>query len=360
MREMGKRLKAWGRRIGLEWEFPVVLLLVLLLVGVVAVVVVVPAWEAQDVTEVKDRIAAVNDGRRTLGQIAGGVFLAFGLWLTWQNVVIAREGKITDRFSKAVEQLGHERLAVKLGGIYSLERIALDSPKDHWTIVEVLTAYVRQVAHWSAPEGYRSGVQLVNSREPENWSLIAPSVTADVQAILTVLGRRKWRDDQGTVDLTCVSLRNVTLNAAHLAGFNFSGSNLEGALLTKATLEGITAHFTWFDGAILNGANLRRAVLRSAQLREVEANDDAHLEHANLRDADLTDATFRRSHLDNADFTNARMFGTRLDGASLRGAELGYVRGLRSDALANAFVNGETKMPKPAEVPKTEGSNPGA
>ncbi len=35
-------------------------------------------------------------------------------------------------------------LEVRLGGIYALERIARDSPKDHWTIMEVLTAYVRE------------------------------------------------------------------------------------------------------------------------------------------------------------------------------------------------------------------------
>jgi hypothetical protein len=35
---------------------------------------------------------------------------------------------------------------VRLGAIYALERIAYDSPRDHWPIIEVLTAYVRQNA----------------------------------------------------------------------------------------------------------------------------------------------------------------------------------------------------------------------
>jgi hypothetical protein len=59
-----------------------------------------------------------------------------------KNHEIAREGQITDRFTKAIAQLGEqgpEKLAVRLGGIYALERIARDSERDHWPMMEVLT-----------------------------------------------------------------------------------------------------------------------------------------------------------------------------------------------------------------------------
>uniref|UniRef100_UPI001177ECCC pentapeptide repeat-containing protein n=1 Tax=Calothrix rhizosoleniae TaxID=888997 RepID=UPI001177ECCC len=59
------------------------------------------------------------------------------------NVKIAEDKQITERFSKAIEQLGSEKIEVRLGAIYTLERIAKDSPKDHWTIMEILTAFVR-------------------------------------------------------------------------------------------------------------------------------------------------------------------------------------------------------------------------
>ena len=38
---------------------------------------------------------------------------------------------MTDRYTKAIEQLGSDKLDVRIGGIYALERIALDSDKDH-------------------------------------------------------------------------------------------------------------------------------------------------------------------------------------------------------------------------------------
>ena len=55
-----------------------------------------------------------------------------------------RQRRVTENFSKAVEQLGSDKLEVRLGGIYSLERISKESQDDYWTIIENLTAFVRE------------------------------------------------------------------------------------------------------------------------------------------------------------------------------------------------------------------------
>ena len=55
-----------------------------------------------------------------------------------------RQRRITESFSKAIEQLGSDKLEVRLGGIYALERISQESPQDHWTVMENLTAFVRE------------------------------------------------------------------------------------------------------------------------------------------------------------------------------------------------------------------------
>jgi hypothetical protein len=110
-----------------------------------------------------------------LVQALGAVVLAIGAVATWRNLRVAqenarvaqetlrvtqnrldidRQAQITNRFTQAIGQLGAElkdgkpNLEVRLGGIYALERIAYDSPRDHWTIMEILTAYVRQNARW--------------------------------------------------------------------------------------------------------------------------------------------------------------------------------------------------------------------
>jgi hypothetical protein len=55
----------------------------------------------------------------------------------------AAERRVTDLYTKAVEQLGSEKAPVRLGGLYALERLAQDTPSQRQTIVNVVCAYLR-------------------------------------------------------------------------------------------------------------------------------------------------------------------------------------------------------------------------
>ena len=74
----------------------------------------------------------------------GGVAIGISLYYTWQKNNIAQEGQITERFTRAIDQLGKRALEIRLGGIYALERISKESKEDYWPIMEILTAYVRK------------------------------------------------------------------------------------------------------------------------------------------------------------------------------------------------------------------------
>jgi hypothetical protein len=111
--------------------------------------------------EPKDRISLENDLRAnriqviaTVVQALGGIAVLIGIYFAWANLKttqigqaetlrLTNEGQITDRFTKAIDQLGSPKLELRLGGIYALERIARDSEKDHWPIMEVLTTFIR-------------------------------------------------------------------------------------------------------------------------------------------------------------------------------------------------------------------------
>ncbi len=117
-------------------------------------------------------------------QAIGAIVLGIGGYFTWRNLRVTqerldvdRESQITGRFTQAIGQLGAElkdgrpNLEVRLGGIYALERIARDSPRDHWTIMEVLTAYVRENARWIAaspdsdPMSHHQGMRRQTRRD---------------------------------------------------------------------------------------------------------------------------------------------------------------------------------------------------
>lgn len=118
--------------------------------------------------EPSDKLLLSETIRNLVLAIGGwlGLFAAFtGLILAYQRTkaanqqaeaalkqsVTAFESLVTERFTRAVEQLGHEKSAVRLGAIYALERIAKDSARDRDTILETLTAYIRE--HARADQG---------------------------------------------------------------------------------------------------------------------------------------------------------------------------------------------------------------
>ena len=76
-----------------------------------------------------------------LAQILGGTALLSGLYFTWRTLQVNREGQITARFTRAIDQLGatdeegNKLFEIRLGGIYALERIARESEEDHWPIM---------------------------------------------------------------------------------------------------------------------------------------------------------------------------------------------------------------------------------
>lgn len=170
---------------------------------------------------------------QSFAQLVGGTALLIGLFFTWRNIrateknikntqettlknlEIAQEGQVTQRFSKAIEQLGSDKLEIRLGGIYALERIANESEKDLWPIMEILTAFVRE----NAP---RSEVEPTER----------PKLATDLQAIITVLGRRK-----STSPLPGAGVREIHLSNTELRGGNFYKANFTGARFYKSRLE---------------------------------------------------------------------------------------------------------------------------
>ena len=185
-----------------------------------------PQWQVAAVRDKKDRIDLESKSRQTLAQILGGAALLVGLYFTSQTIRTAQEGQITDRFTKAIDQLGKDTLAVRLGGIYALERIARDSESDHWAVMEVLTAFVRE----QAPAQTMSPEKTSGERETKE-SQRERKLPSDIQAILTVSGRRARTFGNGET-------RPLALNDTNLQGALLLGAQLQDADLEEAQLQG--------------------------------------------------------------------------------------------------------------------------
>ena len=174
-----------------------------------------------------------------------------------------RDDQIANRYTKAIEQLGSKEIDVRIGGIYALERVARDSARDHPTVMEVLTAFIREHSHkqWPLPDH-------PPSREQER------SLPPDVKAAITVITRRAAALDTEPIDLS----------GASLAGAYLGGAILRDADLFNTTLTRVSLRRADLTRAVLVNANLTDAILIGAMLK------DADLRNANLHGARLTDA----------------------------------------------------------------------
>ncbi|WP_431881188.1 pentapeptide repeat-containing protein [Micromonospora chalcea] len=250
-----------------------------------------------------------------IGSLVSVLFVGIGLYITneanREQQRLTEQGQITERFTAAVEQLGQpglEKVDVRLGAIYALERIMRDSAVDHPAVVQLLAAFVR--VHAPAPNLSPSPPsQLAKPPTP-------PSPPVDIQAALTVLGRRESnRDRSGDgIDLSHTSLRGIDLNGASLRGVDLSGADLSHADLSGADLSAAGLGRANLIGSDLGGTNLNTAFLLNADLRY------ADLASAELWGAELTGAKLADADLRNADFGEANGVTTE----SVRFACIGF------------------------------------
>jgi Pentapeptide repeats (8 copies) len=263
------------------------------------------------------RLKQRNDVRTTLLQGLAGAVVAIGLSLTWRQIRVNQEGQITERFNKAIDHLGGDKLDLRLGGIYALERIARNSKDDRDTIAEILTAFVRQRSPWPPSQRGQYRDDFPIHEQPG-----LRTRAADIQAALTVLGRGGFtRQGALRLDLAGVDLRKAVLYDAHLEGANLGRAHLEGANLGNARLEGAFLARAHLEGAYLHDVHLKDADLTRADLKGANLHG-ADLEGANLRHAELKSATFVNADLKGANLRGAGLEGVDLDSADLQRADL--------------------------------------
>jgi uncharacterized protein YjbI with pentapeptide repeats len=339
--------------------------------GVVGCDLVVVWWRlpARQVTglslkirDPKARADTEDNFRKTVGQALGGAAVLIGAAAAYlqfsQQQQASRDLLISNQVSKGFEQLGSKEVATRLGGIYGLEGVMNTSSEYHQPVLEALCAFVRDgTIGMIVKEG---------------------GTATDVQAALTVIGRRK--SGPGIVNLTGANIPGAVMSGAHLSEAQLSGTDLRGATLFGADL----------TVAFLFHADLRRAVLNDAHLNSAFLLEGADLSGTRLggpvmsssadlsgvsllgaiwhdyvvrvlgvdlrgggvlRDpevrlagADLSDASLIGAHLISADLRGANLRGAYLSKADLSGADLTNAKSLTQTQL-NAACG------KPAALP---------
>jgi uncharacterized protein YjbI with pentapeptide repeats len=279
----------------------------------------------------KARADVEDNLRKTIGQLLGGAAVLFGAWLAYlqfsqqqqasqqqfsqQQRVAQRQFLeqqqashdllISNQVSKGFEQLGNEKIVVRLGGIYALEGVMNTSEQYHRPVLEALSAFVRD------------GTRTEKGTGPP---------PTDIQAALTVIGRRKVIGNEEGPDLDAAHIPQAILWSANLSRTNLQRANLNGASLMGANLR-----YTSLAGADLSRANLLNVVLNEDSLLNANLSgaflhgadlSRAGLWHANLSGAEMRLANLSRAQLNDANLSHADLTGAQLNGADLTGTDL--------------------------------------
>jgi hypothetical protein len=256
------------------------------------------------VADAEARVKIQNDVRTTLLQGLGGMVVLLGAYLTWRQIdlsrrqlqhtldastaslELSRRAHITEQFSRATDQLGHDRPGARIAAIYTLEQIAAtDTPLRH-AIHELLAAYVRAEAPWTHYDPLTlTAVEPDPASTPATLPVLKVRIP-DVHAAMQVLARRPDDPDevidlQGGVDLRGVQLNGTNLRRVNLGRGALIGAELVGIDLSHAFLRRVSFRRAWLINANLTGSNLSDADLRQADMTG-----------ANLTDADLTNALY--------------------------------------------------------------------
>ncbi len=216
----------------------------------------------------------------------------------------AEHGLRHQRLHYGVEHLGHESVAVRLGGAYELFHLAQETESLRQPVLDILCSHIRRATE---QDTYRRRYRSNPSEE--------------VQSLLNLLFTSPRGICQGLrIDLQGSWLNGATLCAGYLCGANLAESRLQGADLVGAQLQGADLSWAHLQVAGLSWARLQGADLVGARL------DAASLSRANLQGADLARSMLRGATLGRTHLQGAFIVGAHLQGADLADAQFQGVR----------------------------------
>lgn len=261
-----------------------------------------------------------------LAAVLTGVYAYRKQRLSEGDAARADADQLTQRYGTAAEQLGHDKSAVRLAGVYAMARLADDWPNQRQQCIDVLCAYLRMP---SDPD--------VGLSEREVRATIVRTISAHLREHSAV----SWTGND--FDFTGAVLHGARFGGATFRAFvsfisaTFSGedTNFHGATFSgwSASFYGATfsGEFTDFGGATFGG----NAVFAKAQFTgEFTIFENATFSGENTsfigatfsaRSVNFYGATFSGS---NTTFERAIFSGAHTDfeGATYSGAHTDFER----------------------------------
>ncbi|MFC0863630.1 pentapeptide repeat-containing protein [Sphaerimonospora cavernae] len=286
------------------------------------------------------RLDAIKSGLTVGAGAAGGVALLLAVrrqWLgertqTYQEYD-ATEKRITDLYSKAVDQLGSDKAGVRIAAMYALERLGRNNPEHRQSILDVICAYLRTPAtdqrggSSKQVEASKDGDGIECQERDDDGDHLDLEVRLTAQHILSRHLRSKllysWRSSNEIGGEDYWPGMKLDLTRAYLVNFDLSDCQVDSASFERAAFIGQTR----FSGSSFQGrANFERAVFEGVADFGASKFSGAHFMGATFASAAIfqyadfrRESNFREAKFDSVDFQGSRFRTVRFDKACFNG-----------------------------------------
>ncbi|MEO1582129.1 MAG: hypothetical protein AAFR91_09775 [Pseudomonadota bacterium] len=259
----------------------------------------------------KDLASLENEYRKTILQIIAGTAVAIGLYLTYKRIKVTEDGQVTERFTKAIEHLGSKQPSICIGGIYALERIAKDSPKDHWMVMEILSSYIRENSSLETNNPNTSQGDFFDPlSNPSSYS--KNKIEASIQSALSVILRRNTKNDQrgSQIDLRNCFLSGCTISNASMDNLIIEGSHMTNSVIENTTFENISLTNVKFNNSNINNVNFIKIRCENFEMQNSVINK-MNIDQCNFYASDFTSLETQSFNVKNTFFSFSFLSGIK-------------------------------------------------
>jgi|GEM_PF-3653119 len=195
----------------------------------------------------------------------------------------------TDRFAKAVEQLGNKKVEIQVGGIYHLQKIMEEDPDYHWPIIQTLLHYIR----------------TKSPRKPEGEN---KPITPNVQTAIDVICQRKPElDNERLLDFSNTNLTGARFQFPSGSPNDWSRVNLKNAFFEYCCLDNAIFTNAYLFGSQFNNSKGNNTYFCSADLTGAHLGENAEFINCDFGNARLADSKLGGSLFYYCNFVFARM-----------------------------------------------------
>jgi len=171
------------------------------------------------------------------------------------------------RFGEAVARLQNDSLGVRMGALFELKKLGLESKTDQEIIVQILSPFIKE--HMK-PQHLLESEHFLGDRQRPDWDVY---IACEMAALF-------FMDTNCMISLAFLQASGLDLYKFSLDGARLQAADFRGTILRRAKLKGVDLDRAKLQGANFTaGADLRGAKnLTAAQLLEAIIDDTTKLD----------------------------------------------------------------------------------